>query len=158
ATMVEALAQLHVVGATANWTRFYRGADCFRVAGLPHYPFERQQLPLQTLPANCDHNPTANIEQWGYVPHWQRIDPAQRSDALDWLIFSDRRGVGSALRGVAAEHGGSCAASVEALSDSMGPVQVVYLETLDWSEAAALDQETLPDALVTQFLRLVAVL
>jgi acyl transferase domain-containing protein/acyl-CoA synthetase (AMP-forming)/AMP-acid ligase II/acyl carrier protein len=158
AVMVEALARLHVAGAAPDWRGFHQDLARRRVANLPNYPFERQQFPLPPLAESGSAALATDIAQWGYVPEWAPVGAERQEGALDWLIFNDARGIGDALQRAIAAREERFTAAVEALPDGTAPVQVVYLEALDWPEAAALDEETLPRALAARFGRLVGVL
>jgi acyl transferase domain-containing protein/acyl-CoA synthetase (AMP-forming)/AMP-acid ligase II/acyl carrier protein len=157
-SMLNALARLCVAGATPDWHRFYRETQCRRVAGLPSYPFERQRFALPPLTASTASAQPTDVAHWGYVPHWVSVGAARRDEAVDWLIFSDMQGIGRAMQQVIASRSEPCATAFEGLTDRITPVHVIYLEALDWAQASALNEETLPRELETRFDRLVAVL
>jgi acyl transferase domain-containing protein/acyl-CoA synthetase (AMP-forming)/AMP-acid ligase II/acyl carrier protein len=156
--ILDALAQLHVAGATPDWHGFYHGKGCRRIAALPSYPFEHRRFALPSVPANIHASPPADLTRWGYMPHWVPIDAEREERGDDWLIFGDRRGIGDALRQTIQERNEHYATSIEGLRDGAAPVRAVYLEAADWPGASLLDQETLPRAMASRFARIAAVL
>jgi len=157
-SIIDAVARLHVAGATPDWRGFYRDQGYRRIAALPPYPFEHRQFALPSVAANSDPSPSVDVARWGYIPHWLSVDAEREELVVDWLIFGDRRGVAGALRQTIAERNEHCSATVSALRDGAGPVHAVYLEALDWPGASLLDHETLPRAVATGFVRIVSVL
>jgi acyl transferase domain-containing protein/acyl-CoA synthetase (AMP-forming)/AMP-acid ligase II/acyl carrier protein len=157
-SIIDAVARLHVAGAAPDWRGFYRDQGCRRIAALPPYPFERRQFALPSVAVSSDPSPSVDVARWGYIPHWLPVDAGGDECAVDWLIFGDKRGIADALQQTIAERNEYCSATVGALRDGAGPVHAVYLEALDWPGASLLDHETLPRAVATGFVRIVAVL
>jgi acyl transferase domain-containing protein/acyl carrier protein len=160
--ILESIAELYVRGVDPDWHAFECGRMRRRVPGLPAYPFQRRRhaLPppripgsasamLETLPARKD-QPTAGVEDWGYVPHWAEAPlPTQETHAT-WLIMADHRtGVGAALHDglQAAGQVSTLCVTEPALPAGVDTLELICLWALDWPDAVGLAPKDLSDVL-----------
>ena len=107
--LLNTLGQLWLGGCSIDWTSFYAGETRYRIP-LPAYPFERQRYWIEpgkkkesdkTLGSLARKPDTAD---WFYLPSWKRSplpELAHQNQLLEkklrWLIFVDRREIGSRL-------------------------------------------------------------
>jgi len=174
--MLDTLGRLYISGMKPDWAGFDQDYARHRIADLPTYPFQRRRFaqlpeaiaqvsetsgrsvekaPEGAIPLHSLKRTVNEIDDWGYVPHWQVVSPATDDAPNKWLILADEQGVGVALQELLELRGQVCSlvttASPESLSTGIqqsDPLQVVCLWGLDWPQALALDAETLP--LVTE--------
>src|SRR6185436_4471590 len=106
AVMLDSLGRLYVAGVRPDWAGFDQDYRRHRIAGLPTYPFQRRRFayPLQTVtgiseakgrtvdvmsdlatPLHGLERTVTEIDDWGYVPHWQVVSPATRNGCGEWL-------------------------------------------------------------------------
>jgi acyl transferase domain-containing protein/SAM-dependent methyltransferase len=93
-SMLAALGQLWIRGATVDWSGFYTNERRYRVP-VPAYPFERQRYWLGE-PENPE-PPVRDITEWFYLPAWKQSAPGALATAAapaDWLLFLDETGLG----------------------------------------------------------------
>ena len=120
AHLMEAAGRLWLAGAQFDWSAFYARQQRRRLH-LPTYPFQRQRYWIDAPRTEADTGAfagTRKIDEWFYVPSWQRtLPPAiEMPSGARWLLLMDDCGVGAALatqllkRGVrvAKVHAGSC--------------------------------------------------
>ena len=102
--LLRALGQLWVSGVAIDWAGLHTGEQRRRVS-LPTYPFERQRywvdrrtVAQQALTPSTDLHKNPDVDDWFYVPSWNRSTIPQRDAAHDvsrWLIFVDEYGLAS---------------------------------------------------------------
>lgn len=106
ATLLPTLSELYLQGVEIDWTEFDRPYQR-RKRSLPTYPFQRQRywIDLPTAPALGSAPEPALPSQPAPTPvttyslTWEKSPaPAAAVAPRQWLIFSDRRGIGQALR------------------------------------------------------------
>ncbi|MGH2508944.1 MAG: acyltransferase domain-containing protein, partial [Ktedonobacteraceae bacterium] len=109
--LLTAIGRLWLSGLPIHWASFYQGEQRQRLP-LPTTPFERHhywiekeyispqlQKPSASLQRNSD------LATWGYQPSWKRsfllttwaAGKQRRVDALCWLIYLDKSGLGADL-------------------------------------------------------------
>lgn len=105
------LGALWASGAAIDWQGFYREEKRRRIP-LPVYPFQRQHFRVfadpqrvarslgMTMSANAMTVPLQDYRC--YIPNWKRslnppVDESNENQSLNWLVFSDNRGIGEAL-------------------------------------------------------------
>lgn len=100
----KALAQLWTFGAPVNWRNVCADQKHRRIP-LPTYPFERQRHWIEpdslALEPETPKEPSFQpLENWFYVPSWQRSTPVVKSNFPKqdcWLVFVDELGIGEAI-------------------------------------------------------------
>ena len=103
------IGKLWLSGAGLNWENLHPGGR--RRISLPTYPFERQRYWIERelddsakLQAKERLSETANVENWFYVPTWERTlshtesNGALSQDGILWLIISNRCGGGAGFK------------------------------------------------------------
>jgi acyl transferase domain-containing protein/acyl carrier protein len=117
-TLLAALGQLWIHGATVDWKAFHAGERRLRVP-LPTYPFERSRHWVDPVlegrgaglaGRRVTLDKQTDMADWFYRPVWQRADlPAASASSTAageglWLVFRDGSGLGekvaAELRGV----------------------------------------------------------
>lgn len=118
AFLLTQLGKLWQAGVTLDWQGFYAHEERRRVP-LPTYPFERQRYWVDPVPTaqgtqrqqtqtgpNDDLPRIADVGGWFFAPGWRQAPPPvlyQASRSLsasrhNWLLFTDKRGIGKQLR------------------------------------------------------------
>jgi acyl transferase domain-containing protein/acyl carrier protein len=105
------LGRLWLSGIRVDWTGFYRNEPRCRIP-LPTYPFERRRCWIDKSDSHqkkikpdsrLDIPKDPDIENWLYLPSWQRTLPSVRAsqspDSGFWLILADSLGLGNKLIG-----------------------------------------------------------
>lgn len=109
--LMHSAGELWLSGIETNWDNLHQGKSR-RTISLPTYPFERQNYwlqqdespAIQELPPNGQETEQSGIDNWFYVPSWERTPfPGMTEDTSNrngtfWLIFTDRRGEGTVFR------------------------------------------------------------
>jgi acyl transferase domain-containing protein len=111
AFLLAGLGKLWLAGVEIDGAALHAGERRRRVP-LPTYPFERRRYWIDPAPAAAGRPPVAgknpDLAAWFYAPVWResvlppstaQASAARAEDAAGWLLFVDRRGVGSALAG-----------------------------------------------------------
>lgn len=103
ASMLEALGRLWILGVDVDWQGFNQ-RQVHRRVPLPTYPFERLRYWVEAQPvvhqAQQQITKQANISDWFYVPGWKQtpsprfFGATQNGSATNWLLFTDRMGLG----------------------------------------------------------------
>ncbi|MCC6166644.1 MAG: SDR family NAD(P)-dependent oxidoreductase, partial [Caldilineaceae bacterium] len=109
AQMLESLAQLYTQGVSIHWPGLYAGERRTPLR-LPTYPFDRrrywveQDRPARPRPRQRSAAKQAQVEQWFYLPAWQRqplppeaAQPQAANAKQSWLICLDERGLGQQI-------------------------------------------------------------
>ncbi len=105
AFLLTTLGRLWMVGGSIEWSGFHRHEARSRVT-LPGYPFERQRCWVD--PGSTSATDTAletlekrpDLDQWFYVPTWQRsplVTSRTASDRGPWLLLADAHGLADAV-------------------------------------------------------------
>ena len=117
AYMLATAGKLWLAGAALDYARAFANERRQRLP-LPSYPFERNRYWIDAPAAVVAEPQVPNIEDWFYVPRWQRVplptqpapfDPAANgntqgsvfgratADAACWLLFTNEHGLGTTL-------------------------------------------------------------
>jgi acyl transferase domain-containing protein len=105
--LLTAVGRAWLAGVEVDWDALHAGSRRRRVS-LPTYPFERQRFWIepQSQPAAIDRplSRAADLSDWCYTPIWKQairppLDAAivRGEQALTWLVFVDRCGIGEQL-------------------------------------------------------------
>ncbi|SDW03816.1 amino acid adenylation domain-containing protein [Marininema mesophilum] len=104
AHLLKQIGRLWMLGGRVGWQAFY-GEEKRQVLPLPTYPFEKNRFPtdpktasLSSLPQVNHAKKRANMDEWFYIPSWERSSiPAQpqvesweNGDDV-WLLFVDQQ-------------------------------------------------------------------
>ncbi len=104
--ILEAAATLYVNGAAFDWSHFTAGQPCRRVI-LPTYAFQRQRYWIDR-PLTGGEKPS----EWFYEIAWQEKPLPATAQAnfptANWLILTDRSGLGEALAKALQQKGQRC--------------------------------------------------
>ncbi len=174
AVLLRAIGQLWIAGATFDSERFLAREGTRRVP-LPAYPFERQRYWIDppsgaAAPATTALMKKPDVAAWFYLPHWKpSVSPPARPVLGNWLILTDRCGVGSDLAAEIRSRGATAVTAAiddesldyEALIRDVVPDTIVHLGSLtalDDSAPSAARFAALQEAGYSSLMRLVQVL
>ena len=108
--------RLWLAGVALDWTAAYAQQKRQRIS-LPTYPFERQHFWIDAQVIGNDfrlpekkqrHKKNAKIDQWFYLPSWQRSMPPSPQaihQGACWLLFQDTLGLSERLAEQLKDHG-----------------------------------------------------
>ncbi len=110
--ILSSLGKLYVQGVKIDWSGFEKDYTRQKVA-LPTYPFKRERYWIDTnnnVPIYSYSD--ASLQELFYGIEWQlRVDNQQQKKQQllrNWIIFSDRDGIGQRLKNILEERGDRC--------------------------------------------------